>query len=237
MKIFAIVLIAILPINSAFAVLYHGIFTGTVENFNDGGFTAPPGIGNGSPFTLRFEIDSDSDSISPGFPPVAPLFVGLDIAGFTGTFGNNFVEIFDNESGVQDRFSMSSFLDSPLGIFDGQSESNVSLNFIGGPTVFTGTGLAQPFTDAFFTSLSGSFDVGGVAYFGDLNVTSGFYIPGALPPSVPVPATAWLFGSGLFALAAAARALRGRSGSAPQRRLPRRGGSPCRETGNGSSGR
>ena len=87
------------------ATIYHGIFNGTVDNLYDNGF-AP--ISDGDSFTLRFEIDTTSSSM---------LFVGLDIGGVTGTFGNTFASI--NEYAFEDSFTMISTLDSPVGIFNG----------------------------------------------------------------------------------------------------------------------
>lgn len=181
MKTLSAFLLMVLSVGSANAAVYHGIFTGTVANLSE---YAP--FNNGDAFTLRFEIDTAS---------AAPHYVGLDIAGVTGTFGNTFLTIGDDEGGIQDRFSMLSVLDSPVGIFDGQPNSNLSLEFIGGTGVFSGVNLDQPFVHTQFNTLGGSFDVNSAGYYGDLLVTSGFYAPGALPP-VPLPAAAWLFGSG-----------------------------------------
>lgn len=185
MKILFVLLFACLSSNSAFASIYHGIFTGTVDNLTE---FAP--FSNGDSFTLRLEIDTTTN---------IPLFVGLDIEGVTGTFGNAFVEILDNESGIQDRFSMITALDSPDGIFDGNPNSDLYLDFIGGTEVFSGNSLAQFFTIADFNTLSGSFGVNSAEYFGDLVLATGFYIPGPLPP-VPLPAAIWLFSSGLLGL-------------------------------------
>lgn len=192
MKIPIALLFVCLPVSSAFAATYHGIFTGTVDNISDPGL-AP--VSNGDSFTVSFEIDTTTN---------IPLFVGLDIEGVTGTFGNTFVEIFDNESGTQDRFVMLSALDSPDGIFDGNPNSNLSLEFIGLADVFSGNSLAQPFFHTDFNSLFGSLDVGGAFYGADLLITSGAYLPGSLP-SVPLPSAVWLFGSGLLGLTGFAR--------------------------------
>ena len=191
MKILIVLLFACLSVNSAVAAVFHGIFTGTVGNLTASGLTP---ISNGDSFTLRFEVDTVT---------TITLFAGLDISGVTGTFGNTAISI--GEFSTEDRFGMTSTLDSPVGIFDGKPNSNVGLEFIGGTGVFAGVDLAQPFTHADFNSLSGSFDVGAADYFGDLIITSGFYMPGSLPPQVPVPAAMWLFGSGLIGLVGVAR--------------------------------
>lgn len=190
MKIFIALLFTCLSVNSAFAAIYHGIFTGTVDNLSE---FSP--FNNGDSFTVRFEIDTTSGS---------PLFVGLDIEGTTGTFGNTSVGILDSFSGTEDSFSMISVLDSPDGIFDGSPNSNISLAFIGGTEVFSGNDLAQSFFHTDFNSLTGSFDADAAGYGGDLLITSGAYLPGSLP-SVPIPAAVWLFGSGLLGLIGFAR--------------------------------
>lgn len=190
MKLFIAILFTSLYANNAFAVIFHGIFTGTVDGLSE---TSP--FSNGDSFTVRFEMDTTTN---------IPLYVELNIEGVTGTFGNTFVEILDNESGIQDRFSMISALDSPLGIFDGNPESNLYLDFYGDTGVFSGNDLAQPFFHTDFNTLEGGFDVGSAGYFGFLDVTSGAYLPGSLPP-VPLPATVWLFGSGLLGLIGFAR--------------------------------
>ncbi|GAB4506937.1 MAG: hypothetical protein Tsb0026_00110 [Sulfuricaulis sp.] len=195
MKRIIAILLACLSVNSASAAIYHGIFTGTVDNIMNGISNAP--FSNGDPFTLRFEIDTTLPT---------PLFVGLDINGVTGTFGNTFVSII--EFSTEDRFSMVSALDSPYGIFNGISSSDLSLEFIGGTGVFSGNSLAQPFSYSDFDTLSGHL-YAYVWYSSDLIFTSGAYLPGPLP-SVPLPSAVWLFGSGLLGLIGFARTKKAR---------------------------
>ncbi len=178
--------------DSAYALSFHGKFSGTADNFF-GGCTLPPStfncpISEGDPFTLRLELDLVSQQLTT---------VELDIGGVTGTFGNTWLEIQDNiAGGTLDQITMLSNLDSPVGIFNGQDNSNVSFTFTGPSTIFSGTGLGQAFDLADFTNVTGSFDVNAAAYGGDLNFSSGFYAFGELPP-VPLPPTALLFGSAL----------------------------------------
>ena len=192
MRILIALLLTCLSVNSSFASIYHGVFNGYVTNLS--GEPAP--FSDGDLFTLSFEVDTTSGS---------PHLVELDINGVTGTFGNTYIEIYSGSS--QDAFTMLSALDSPFGIFDGYTESNLSFNFIGEPGLFPASGLAQPFSfpNINLNTQLGSFEAG-YAYSGDLQFVYGDYLSGPLPIApVPLPATVWLFCSGMLGLIGFAR--------------------------------
>lgn len=192
------VLFAITPITNA--ALYQGTITGTANIWLDPGNMAP--FSNGDPFTLTLLVDTsglnDLDaSVNGGSYQNgnSTMQLMLNIGGYTGTFGNFFVQIQNDASGATDFFSIGTALDDTSNVFNGLPNSNIGFSFYGPTSVLQSASLAQAFSFTDFNPGNISFDANGGQYAANLTMTSGNYAA-----VVPIPAALYLFAPTLAGL-------------------------------------
>ena len=196
-----VVLFATIPATNA--AYYQGVVTGTA-NINSG--FAP--FNDGDPFTLTLLVDTaglnDMDpsvnggSYQSGSSSIQLL---LNIGGYTGTFGNFFLQIQNNTSGTTDSFSIVTPLDDSANIFNGSPSANLGLSFLGPTSVLQDGSLAQSFAFTNFTTQSNiTVDQNSGQFVTGLQMTAGSYAA-----VVPIPSALYLFAPALAGLVALTR--------------------------------